>query len=667
MNTPAILIIDDDPLILKALEQTLLREGYRILSASNGQSAIEIMSAELIAVIICDLRMPEINGIEVLAKARHIQSDAIKIILTGQSDLDSVLQAVNIGQASQIILKPWEEVLLIQTVAASMEKYRLVKENKELHALTLVQHKDLSETHEVLRQELLVGARIHETLLLGNVPLNIPEVSIKLVSIPSKEIDGDFFEFYKPASQILDVVIGDVMGKGIPAALVGTAIKTHLLHFAVPLSHSQVFQKENGWVEDLLAPHEILSHLHEELVSKLIHLEYFATIFYGRFDLEKKLLTYVDCGSTKPIHYKAKEKTITNLVGCNFPLGTIAQELYHSFQTTFATDDFFIFYSDGLTEAKSPHHEMYGYERLVDIIDKNPHATPTAMLELIKSSLVAFTGNKGFDDDLTIIIIKINPANSAQESKFVTTKFRADLAELSSVRDFVHKLCSTPVAKLLSAQLQLAINEAFCNIVKHSYRMDKERQVLISGKLENDGISIELSDQGVGFNPKNVQEPSLAGDQENGYGWYIIREIADQVTYIQKESEKGWNHMHIYKKFSQEGKKMQFVHSQQNDVLIITPEGESLDAHAASEFKEKVIDLIQANSMNRVVFDLHQLQFIDSSGLGSFLSVLRVLHSHGGELKLACMNKPVRTMFELVSMHKIFEIFNTKEEAIKSF
>lgn len=667
MNTPAILVIDDDPLILKALEQTLLREGYRILTSQNGYTALNILNSELVAVIVCDLRMPEMNGIEVLAKAKNIQPDAIKIILTGQSDLDSVMQAVNIGQASQIILKPWEDVLLIQTVAASMERYRLAKENKELHALTLTQHKDLAETHEILRQELLVGARIHETLLLGKVPLNIPELNIKLVSIPSNEIDGDFFEFYKPAAQILDVVIGDVMGKGIPAALVGTAIKTHLLHFAVPLSHSQVFQKDNGWVEDLLAPHEIMSHLHEELVSQLIHLEYFSTIFYGRFDLDKQHLTYVDCGSTKPIHYKAKEKKISKLSGSNFPLGTIDHGPYLSFQTNYDVNDFFIFYSDGLTEAKSPTHEMYGYERLIDIVEKNPQVNPSDMLELIKDSVVKFTGHRGFEDDLTIIIIKINPINFTEHIKSVTTKFNAELKELSSVREFILNLCNTPRAKLLCTQLQLAINEAFCNIVKHSYRSEKGRQVLISGKLEKDCVSIELSDQGIGFDPKKVKEPSFAGNQENGYGWYIIREIADQVTYIQKESEQGWNHMHIYKKYLQEGKKMQFEHSQQNDVLIITPEGESLDAYGAAEFKTKVVELIQTNSMNRVVFDLHQLQFIDSSGLGSLLSVLRVLHSHGGDLKLACMNKPVRTMFELVSMHKIFEIFNTKEEAIKSF
>lgn len=664
---PPILIVDDDPLILKALEQTLVREGHRVLTAANGPEAVDTLGRTSISVLVCDLRMPGMSGIEVLTVASKLQPDAIKIILTGHSDLDSVLQAVNIGHASQIILKPWEDVLLIQTIAASSKNYRLIKENKELHALTLAQHKDLSETHEVLRQELLVGARIHETLLLGKVPSSFPEVDIKLLTIPSKEIDGDFFEFYTPASHVMDVVVGDVMGKGIPAALVGTAIKTHLLHFAVPLTHTQLYQRERGWVEDLLAPHEILSHLHDELVSQLIYLEYFATIFYGRFDIEKNILTYVDCGSTKPIHYRSKTQEICILKGNNFPLGTVDHEIYHSHQISFSEGDYFIFYSDGLTEAKSPDNELYGFERLADIIQKNSHASPGEMIELIKASVIGFAKTDTFDDDLTLIIIKINPSNALTNFRTIATKFHASLGELSAVRDFVHRLCSTSRAHAVRAPLELAINEAFCNIVKHSYCMQDDCYVLISGKLTREGILIELSDQGQGFDPRSVQDPDLTGQQENGYGWYIIREIADQVSYTQKESEQGWNHMRIHKKYIQEGKQMEFDHAKQDGVLIITPTGESLDAHAAPEFKEKVINLIQTNAMNNVVFDLHQLQFIDSSGLGSFLSVLRVLHSSGGELKLACMNKPVRTMFELVSMHKIFEIFNTKEEAVKSF
>ncbi len=112
---------------------------------------------------------------------------------------------------------------------------------------------------------------------------------------------------------------------------------------------------------------------------------------------------------------------------------------------------------------------------------------------------------------------------------------------------------------------------------------------------------------------------------------------------------------------------MQLNCDQKDNVLIITPNMEVLDALASLEFKQKVMDLIQAKASKNVVFDLHQLQFIDSSGLGSFLSVLRTLHGHGGDLKLARLNRPVRTVFELVSMHKIFEIFNSTDEAIKSF
>lgn len=112
---------------------------------------------------------------------------------------------------------------------------------------------------------------------------------------------------------------------------------------------------------------------------------------------------------------------------------------------------------------------------------------------------------------------------------------------------------------------------------------------------------------------------------------------------------------------------MNIEHSKKDNILIITPEGESLDAKDAPKFKEKVFGLITDNKSSNVVFDLQHLKFIDSSGLGSFLSVLRLLSHQGGELKLARMNQPIRTTFELVSLHKIFEIFNTTEDAISSF
>jgi anti-anti-sigma factor len=104
-----------------------------------------------------------------------------------------------------------------------------------------------------------------------------------------------------------------------------------------------------------------------------------------------------------------------------------------------------------------------------------------------------------------------------------------------------------------------------------------------------------------------------------------------------------------------------------NDVLIITPDMTNLDAKTAPEFKEKVVQLIKENEANHVVLDLNQVQFIDSSGLGSFLSILRLLHAQGGELKLARIHRPIKTMFELVAMNKIFDIHDQTEDAIAAF
>jgi anti-sigma B factor antagonist len=101
------------------------------------------------------------------------------------------------------------------------------------------------------------------------------------------------------------------------------------------------------------------------------------------------------------------------------------------------------------------------------------------------------------------------------------------------------------------------------------------------------------------------------------------------------------------------------------DVTVVVLPGEQLDASNAKEFKRDILPLLEP--CGKVVFDLAELRFVDSSGLGAILSCLRQLNSKGGELKLCAMSRPVRALFELVRMHKIFEIHGTKDEAIRAF
>ena len=100
-------------------------------------------------------------------------------------------------------------------------------------------------------------------------------------------------------------------------------------------------------------------------------------------------------------------------------------------------------------------------------------------------------------------------------------------------------------------------------------------------------------------------------------------------------------------------------------VAVVLIPGTTLDASNARDFKTAVAPLI--TSGGRIVFDLSNLKFVDSSGLGALLSSLRQVGTAGGQLKLCGLNKPVRALMELVRMHRVFEIFNTRAEALRSF
>ena len=102
-----------------------------------------------------------------------------------------------------------------------------------------------------------------------------------------------------------------------------------------------------------------------------------------------------------------------------------------------------------------------------------------------------------------------------------------------------------------------------------------------------------------------------------------------------------------------------------NGVAVATILVEELDASNAGDFRRDIAPVLDAH--NRLVLDLSRLRFVDSSGLGAFISCLRKLHAVGGDLKLCGMSKPVRAVFELVRMHRVFDILETPEQAVRSF
>lgn len=110
---------------------------------------------------------------------------------------------------------------------------------------------------------------------------------------------------------------------------------------------------------------------------------------------------------------------------------------------------------------------------------------------------------------------------------------------------------------------------------------------------------------------------------------------------------------------------MKILQEQVENVTIITLTGDVLDASLVGDFKSEIEPILRAES--KVVFDMNNIQFVDSSGVGAILSCLRVLNAAGGEFKICSLTKPVRALFELVRMQKVFDIFENREFAVESY
>ncbi|MBN2653696.1 MAG: response regulator [Nitrospirae bacterium] len=138
-----ILFIDDEQHILSSLKRLFMDEPYDVYTASSGADALELMKKLQFAVIVSDQRMPVMSGSEFLEKAKIMQPESLRMVLTGYADINTAMNAINIGGASRYLTKPWNDNEIIMIIRDAAEKYNLLVENKRLTELTIKQNEEL--------------------------------------------------------------------------------------------------------------------------------------------------------------------------------------------------------------------------------------------------------------------------------------------------------------------------------------------------------------------------------------------------------------------------------------------------------------------------------------------------------------------------------------------
>lgn len=149
-----ILIVDDEPANLRALER-LFREHYEVLTAVSGAEALEVLGKHDVALLITDQRMPGMTGIKLLKKTVTLRPRMVRIILTGYTDVDALVEAINCGEVYRYVTKPWSNEELRITVKRALEHFET---NKNSYELTLSNERLLGRIREIQQLATLDGA-----------------------------------------------------------------------------------------------------------------------------------------------------------------------------------------------------------------------------------------------------------------------------------------------------------------------------------------------------------------------------------------------------------------------------------------------------------------------------------------------------------------------------
>jgi phosphoserine phosphatase RsbU/P len=650
-----ILIADDDVIPRWFLQTALVKAGHEVVVAHNGAEAWQLLQqAEAPRLAILDWLMPGLDGVDVCRKVRQWDHApyVYLILLTSKDRQEDIIAGLEAG-ADDYLTKPFDP----QELEARL---RAGERILDLQAALLTSLEQLAQAHQ---REVEIGARIQQTLLLGQPPEDLAGARIAALTIPAHPVDGDFYDFFQYNAQCLDIVVGDVMGKGVPAALLGAAIKSAPLR---ALSRLLTASPKNALPE----PEEIVELVHRDITRQFISLNVFATLCYARFDLEQGRLVLVDCGHTKPIYFQRQTGICELLQGDNMPLGFSERESYRQVVFPLAAGDMVVLYSDGVTEARNAAGAFFGVDRLMEIIQAQNHLEPQPLIDAICRAVSTFTGTETWADDLTCVVIRLAETVSACPLVQAQCEVTSAATELTRLRTFVHTFCQELPVRVLDeeglSQLELAVTEAASNIMRHAYHGRTDQRIQLTADAFTDRVCLRLWHRGTAFDPATVQPPVFDGSRDGGFGVYIIAHCVDEVRYVC--DERGENCIYLMKKRTRRDKeksRMELMCESIGDVMVVVLAGAQLDASTAEEFKRDIIPVLEGHT--RVVFDLSQLGFVDSSGLGAFLSCLRHVHAQGGDLKLCSLSQPIRALFELVRMHRIFHIFDTQEAAIRAF
>jgi sigma-B regulation protein RsbU (phosphoserine phosphatase) len=386
MTVRKILSVDDEEeieFLMKQYFRRKIRSGeYEFFFASTGVEGLAVLHDHPdIDIILCDINMPEMDGLTMLAKVNEMQNPALRVIMvSAYGDLENIRLAMNSG-AFDFATKPIDMDDLARTVEKAIKQIDFVHASQKEHQKLEGLEKDLAAANQI------------QQFILPRVFPPFPEDSDKFDISASmeaaKDVGGDFYDFFRLDDDHIALVIADVCGKGIPAALFMAVSRTMI--------RSKGSQCDNT-AECLTDSNRLLASYSVDCM--------FLTVFYAIYNTKTGLLTYCNAGHNPP-HLLRADGTIeempeskNNIVGVfdNIDFKEDTLQLEHG--------DTLVMFTDGVTEAMTKTYEEFGTERLDNILSGLVGKGSQEIIETVKAGIKEFVDGAEQSDDITMLVLK---------------------------------------------------------------------------------------------------------------------------------------------------------------------------------------------------------------------------------------------------------------------
>jgi serine phosphatase RsbU (regulator of sigma subunit) len=387
-DSSSILIVDDEELNSEGLARRLQRHGYAVTTVKSGEEAIDLLGDRRFDLVLLDVMMPGMNGLDVLRFLRRMDSllDLPIIMVTARGESEDIVEALELG-ANDYVTKPLDLPVVLARIRTHLALRRAVAQVTELEHKLEALAAERAPADERMRHDLEGAARVQRAFLSAP-PQGIPGLRVAWVSQPCGTLTGDFLNLWRLDDRHVGLCVLDAGGHGVAAALLAVTAGQLLARLCgVPPA----------------PPGEVVRRMSEQVSARAARQR--LTLLHGVFDLPTGTFRFVSAGHAGPAHLpRGARATLREAAGLPVGVGTAG---YPEEVVRLRPGDRLVLYSDGVVEARNADGEHFGAARLLGTLEQTRQLPLPQSLDALVHSVEEWCGDHPRKDDFSILAVEV--------------------------------------------------------------------------------------------------------------------------------------------------------------------------------------------------------------------------------------------------------------------